>query len=57
MVYRRREGRLQQDEVMVIILWEGVKSFYLLGGAVPSCLFLGDGKGERTDRVLNKEEK
>jgi hypothetical protein len=48
MVPERRGGeRLQQDEVMVMSLWEGVKSFYLFGGAVPWCLVLGSGKGER----------
>ena len=29
---------------MVMVLWEGVQSFYLLGGAVPSLPFLEEEK-------------
>ena len=34
---------------MVMVLWEGVQSFYLFGGAVPSLPFFGGGKGGRTE--------
>ena len=42
-------GGLSQGEDMVMVLWEGVQSFYLLGGAVPSLPFFGGGKGGRTE--------